>query len=293
MKTYTKLLLLLLPFFVIWTLLPLPRRMQFAQLSEDCYDHALDVYDRLADRNKAINVLFLGSSRTLNAVDDHYLSEQTGRATYNAAYCRLGRNLEFSLLQLALENHPIKTVVVEVGYQERNYSHPVFPFLAAPSEVLAAPFAHDRWLSDTWKAAVYRTELLQHYYLGKPSLLPGRTNTYAYGGLADTLTVFPEVAAPTLATISGAPARVPTHYLQRIKTLCADHAVQLHFLYLPAFKHQQQTPIYASFYEQSGKLLLPTSATFAPNNWADDNHLNRSGARALSEWLLTVLQPEQ
>ena len=287
-KLYRKIAVFLLPLALLWSLLPLDRRAQFAGLDQDCEDHALDIYDRLQSAD-SIELALLGSSRILNGVDDRLLSQLTDLQVYNLGYCRLGHNLELSLLDLLLDRHQPKVVLLEVAYKERRFSHPVFPYLARPAEVLQS-YPNKDWLKDVWKNGLYRTELLRNQYLSTKPSRPERTTTFTYDGLSGQLAMdqFPDKQAERTTNY-----RVPAfsqHYLELLSERCRERGITLYFLYLPAYEYHHLSPAAGPAYYDLGRLLLPPEMLFARReNWFDDNHLNQQGAKELTYWLAEQL----
>jgi hypothetical protein len=78
----------------------------------------------------------------------------------------------------------------------------------------------------------------------------------------------------------------PRFYLKKLSELCIGNNIRLSFLYIPEFGSVQKEPLEIETYRKYGEVLIPPREMFEdPNDWADENHLNKAGAMKLSDWL--------
>ena len=159
-KLYQNIMLFALPLLIMIIWLPVDRKLKYAGLKDACYNHGLWLYNRIFEDNKPTDIVFLGSSHTINGIDDQYIEEQLKPYHLTAAnlgYCRLGRNLHYVLLKELLEvKHP-DYVILEIREDENRYSHAVFPYLASTSEVLMAePFFNRDFFKDIFLHCSYK-----------------------------------------------------------------------------------------------------------------------------------------
>ncbi len=297
-----KLLLFLLPLLLLLVLWPIDARWRFQGLKDDCFNHGIWIYDRIHSHPKPIDLAFLGSSRSLNGINDQLISSQWGdREAVNLAYCRFGRNLTLVLLKELLSEQPIKTLVVEVRETEDRYSHPVFPFMAATKEVLLPnPIFNKQVVSDMWVHLAYKVELLQDQLYRQEPAAVLQTEAYGFASPADTAdpAVLEEARqrrlqpkAPLSDFENNFHMQFPRRYLKKVADLCRKNNIELVFLYLPAYGDPRKLPNEHATYLQYGKLLLPPAHILSPTtHWCDENHLNQTGAAALSQWLVTALR---
>jgi hypothetical protein len=297
-----KLLLFLLPLLLLLVLWPIDARWRFQGLKDDCFNHGIWIYDRIHSHPKPIDLVFLGSSRTLNGINDQLISSQWGdREAVNLAYCRFGRNLTFVLLKEVLAERKIETLVVEVRETEDRYSHPVFPFMASTKDVLLPnPVFNKQVVSDMWVHLAYKVELLQDQLYRQESAVVLQTEAYGFASPADTADpalleearqrrLQPKV--PISDTEYNFHMQFPRRYLQKVGELCKANNIRLVFLYLPAYGDPRRLPTEYNSYLQYGQVLLPPDTVLVPPaHWCDENHLNQTGAAALSNWLAMVLR---
>ncbi|MEO1625365.1 MAG: hypothetical protein AAFV25_09415 [Bacteroidota bacterium] len=301
-KFYRNIALFSLPVLLLLLVWPMDSRQQFQGLSGDCFGHGLWIHDRLSDPSNKQDIVFIGSSRTLNGVDDSLIQAELpngDQQVLNLGYCRLGRNISSVLLKKTLQAGSIKQLVLEVREDEDRYSHPVFPYMASTKEVcLANPFFNPDLFSDCWTHFVYKLELTQDQLYDQQPLPPLSTATFGQARQLDTMPLAQlEQAVSQRRThkVSGWQRdfylNFPRSYLQHIHQICQDNYIQLSFLYLPAFGNASALLKEANTYQEYGDLWLSPAALFEePTHWYDDQHLNQTGANKLSQWLSQRLQ---
>ena len=75
-------------------------------------------------------------------------------------------------------------------------------------------------------------------------------------------------------------------YLEKIFKICEAKNIKIFFLYLPSYGSNVQIPKEYCTYIKYGKILIPPKKIFEKDlNWHDENHLNQTGAKELSNWL--------
>lgn len=284
-------LLFLLPLILVLIFLPVDHRMAYQGLQDDCFDHGLWIHDRIFEHEKDIELLFLGSSHTINAVDDGLIENETGISTANLGYCRLGRNLHEFFLQEVLKKHEPRMLILEIRESEDEHSHPIFPYLASTSEVMRPDFVWNRdYLDDVQQHLSYKLDLFQDRLWGGESL-PVRLEPFGFSVNVDTaeIEVLREFQSrkkkTTEAPLDGLNMQFPKNSIQRIVEVCSESEVQLVFLYLPSFGSTTDQ-ISSSFYGEIGPLIIPPLSMLENTDfWHDPQHLNEAGASMLSTWI--------
>lgn len=294
-------LLFLIPIVIFIIVLPNDKRLKYQGLEDDCFNHGIWIYDRIYNNDKPIDIAFMGSSHTLNGIDDSLISEniQLGEAV-NLGYCRLGRNLSYVFLKDLIAEKQIKHLVLEVLEDEDRYSHPIFPYLASTHDVLfPPPFFNRDILSDLWTHFVYKTEILQDIIYKQEQSKPIRTVEYGFTTSQDTASVEyldsimqkrskPE---PLMSKFErDFHMNFARKYLSKINQICNKNNIQITFLYIPAYGSHLVKPKEIETYSKYGKVLIAPRQIFDDkNNWYDKGHLNHSGAKALSLWLINQI----
>lgn len=299
-KLFRNTALFLAPLVVLLYFLPVQRRLKYQGLKDDCFNHGIWIHDRIFEHQTPIDLAFLGSSHTINGIDDKTLSDSLKIKVANLGYCRLGINLSYVLLQELLQGKKIKTLVLEIRETEDRYSHPVFPHLASSSEVLFPhPFFNRDLGSDIWMHFSYKIELTQEYlYSQKKAAF--QSQSWGYAPHEDTanreiLFKIKEERQANDKHLSSFAYRFynayPESYLKDVYQLCQEQQIELLFLYSPAFGAREKRPSGYDLYRKYGQVLLPPQALLDdPNHWHDENHLNRAGGQKLSAWLVKQLK---
>lgn len=300
-KLYKNIILFLLPIFILLVFLPVDKKLKYQGLGGDCLSHGIWMYQRIFENEKPVDLAFLGSSHTISAIDDQLLEEGLivkNIQVLNLGYCRLGRNLHYTILRELVEEKKPKYLILEVREQEDRYSHPIFPYLANSKDVLLPePFFNRDILDDAYTHLSYKVELSQDFlYQNTTAAFVPAKGDFGYGTTNDTTDIQLMESAKISRSIpkpasSDFHMKYPRAYLQKIITLCQKYQIEIHFLYLPSYGTYLAQPTEYETYIKYGKVLIPPQEIFdKTDNWYDTNHLNPAGTLALSNWLLEEIQ---
>lgn len=299
--------LLLLGVAMLWV--SVPAAFNFARIEQDCRNGNW-LYHRMYDNPAPIDAAFIGSSRTMCAVNDGLLSGLLSTQmpepfeVANMGFCRLGRSLHYALGSTLLTQKRPRLLIVEVRENEERFSHPDFPYLASGSELL---FPH-LWLNAKYPEQVsqgtqHRIRYWRNHLLGIPpdpdttqadrrySFLPTdpKLATLADAGkIPATRPVRIQPPAPPASWGYALNQQYPRSYLNSIARLAAEQSVTICFLYLPGFNSaSDQLPLELDVYRSIGPVWIPPERIFLEaGNWSDEQHLNGKGAEQLSRWLV-------
>jgi hypothetical protein len=296
-KLIKNILCFLTPVLIIIIVLPVNKRLKYQGLKDDCFNHGIWIYDRIYSNTKPIDFAFLGSSHTINGINDKLISDNTkcGQAV-NLGYCRLGRNLSYVLLKELISKRDIKLLILEVREDENRYSHPIFPYIAKSKDViLANPFFNKDILADVWTHFVYKIELLQTDFFQQGKAAPIRTENFGFASSKDTASfaVLDEVKlrrsipkTPLTTLEEDFHGSFSKGYIKKISALCDKNNIRITFLFLPSYGSIVHKPNQYDNYSKYGEVLIAPKHIFEnQTNWYDENHLNQTGANELSFWL--------
>ncbi|HAW51081.1 MAG TPA: hypothetical protein DCX54_01955 [Flavobacteriales bacterium] len=161
-----------------------------------------------------------------------------------------------------------------------------------------------KYLLDVYKAFQVRYMYFQDNLL---QILPKEPNNKKHFDYYSNLTVFKMVAdgedlkehynqqlskalSVNYGFIRNWKLMYPFHYLNRIKTLCEKHDIELIFLYIPSFGMAAEKPLNLAEYQKYGRVILPPKNLFNnPGEWADNEHLNFNGSHRFTRWLANEL----
>lgn len=303
MKKFTlQILAFLILIILVVMLWPISREEQFSGLENDCSNHAGWMYDRLYHNPAPVDIAFVGSSHTINGIDDQLIeSKLSGKDVLNFGYCRLGRNLDYIFARELIKTKQPEIIVLEVREFENPYSHPIFPYLATNKDLASAyPFFNKDWFSNLSLAFQYRVQLMQEQLWEAETSQPIDTRLFGRIPNKDTIDHQTLDLKKQSRKTSYKPSNFkrdfdnvyPKHYLKRIAALCEETQTELFFLYIPAYGSEMQRP---HKFEELSKLapvlLPPTEIWETKNHWYDPDHLNEAGGKALSEWVAEKLKP--
>jgi hypothetical protein len=298
-KLFIHIILFLLPILIVLLLYPVNKRLRYISLKDDCFNHGIWLHDRIFENPLPVDIAFLGSSHTINAIDDHQVEtilEEKKLRVLNLGYCRLGRNMDYALLKELLLSKKPKLVVLEITETENRYSHPIFPYIATQKDVLLpALFFNRDVVKDAYTAMAFKTELIQEQLFQNNPSPAIDLHAYGFAGHADTASkelltkFFKERHLPEKKQSSLEHAfymAFPKAYLKKTVQLCKENKIRICFLYLPAFGTSRSIPSEMELYKTYGTVLIPPSTIFDnTSNWFDENHLNKNGTAILSQWL--------
>ncbi len=302
-KLYGNIIRFMLPVLGVLLLLPVNKRMKYEGLENDCFNHAMWIHDRIHTNEKPVDIAFLGSSHTINGINDRLIEQhlaELGLNAVNFGYCRLGRNLSYVLLKEILAGKTPQYLVLEVREDENKQSHPIFPHMAGTVDVwLAYPFFNKDLLGDIWTHLAYKVDRTQGIIYNGKSKTPFRNQDFGFATSGDTA---------TMALLDDARVRrsnpkkelaplkqryqlsYPRKYLRKVVRLCENNGMDIIFLYLPAYGTNQKMPGEYETYLKYGKVLIPPKEIFEdPSNWFDDHHFNQNGSDQFSLWLSAEL----
>ena len=304
-KLMKNIILLLLPVLVLIIVVPVDKRLNYQGLKDDCFNHGIWIYDRIYNNKTPIDIAFIGSSHTINGINDKLISKSTNNEeAVNFGYCRLGRNLGYVFLKEIISKKQLKHLILEVREDEDRYSHPIFPFVANSNDVLLPiPFFNRDILSDIWTHLTYKTEILQDYIYSQKKETSIKTSNYGFASSADTvsssyLDIIKQKRSIEKPSLTKFERRFymcfPRKYLSKINKLCNKNNIKITFLYLPSYGSPIEKPKEFNTYIKYGKVLIvPKHILQNKNNWYDENHLNQTGAKELSIWISSYLNSKK
>ncbi|MCF8332185.1 MAG: hypothetical protein K9H84_07010 [Bacteroidales bacterium] len=301
-KLYSHIILFLIPVIAFLILIQPNKRLRYTGLKDDCFNHGIWVHDRIFENPDPFDIAVLGSSHTINAVNDEIMDSLTNdKSVVNFGYCRLGRNLTYVLLKDILAEKSPETIIVEVREDEDRYSHPVFPLVANTTDVLlpVALFNRDIF-ADMWTHFSYKTELFRDNLFNAMEVQDVRLEDYGFASHPDTAKISYLDSIKKKRSIYKEPLarwerdfhmKYPKAYLKKVRQLCEKNNQKLFFLYLPSYGRPFNRPKNSNFYSNQGRLLIPPDSILENKDyWYDKSHMNKAGANALSRWLAHEIQ---
>lgn len=281
------------------------------------------IYERIHFDPTPIDVAFIGSSRTGNSVHSRRLEEDLASRGVSAHavnfYCaRAGVNLQYVIAKELLANRKVKLLVLEITEREERKGHDFFSLYADPSDVFAAPlFPNFNYLTDLARLPGRQFGLaldtaLQSWGLRNPDFVPplyeGPNLDHAeFIQTLDGVKHF-RVAAHSEAemqairagwlrgvtrsilpqSLSDLEYHMPRYYTDQILDLARARGTDVVFLYSPQFAGPRSPPPY-EIYASRASLVNPWTAVQDYRLWLDENHVNWSGAKRLTDYVADAL----
>jgi len=301
---YKHIILFLLPVMILILILPVNKRLKYQGLENDCFNHAIWIYDRIYNNSKPMDIVFLGSSRTINGINDKLIEQELkeyNMAVVNFGYCRLGRNLSYALLKEIVSRKKPEYLIIEVSRGEDRYSHPIFPHIANTIDVIFAnPFFNRDLLTDILTHFSYKIELWQDMIFQKTVTVPIRTSDFGFASSIDTIAgeilqeakIGRSIPRPEMKKIEqNFYMSFPRIYLKKLHRICQENNINMLFLYIPPFGTDQFLPDEYKTYIKYGIVMLPPVPIMDnPSNWHDADHLNQTGANKLSLYVTSEIK---
>jgi hypothetical protein len=272
----------------------------YSELKDGCENRGSFVYRKIyEDSVQTIDKLFLGSSHTINGIDDSLLSTHfKNENILNLGFCKFGSNYAPMMLKEVLKTKKVKQVFVELDYAEGPYSHYIVPLLGDFSDVTNTAFSiNANFFSDLYNSFLTRLKILR-YDLFKFNFELGQSPWRNYGfKTSDTMvdSVFLEkeknkFMEKSKLEKSEVKEKIDDHFAQTnyklLSEICKGNQIELTFIYLPEYAALHEKPLNYKDCKQYGNILLPPDSVLDHKNyWVDSEHLNNIGARKLSEWL--------
>ncbi len=300
-KLIKQIALFLIPVFIGLIVLPVNKRTKYVELKDDCFNHGIWVYDRIHNNPGNVDIAILGSSHTVNGINDELISEQLDTlVAANFGYCRFGRNMHYTLLKEVLSEMKISKLVVEVREGENRYSHPIYPFVVETKDVfLDNSIANREVVQDIWSHLAYKVELFQDKLYHQSTQVGVRNEAFGFASHADTASAkfLDEVKArrssqaePMTEFQKRVQYKLGRVFHKKIAELCKKKNVEIYYLFMPSYGSGYAEPKEMEFYQQYGTVLIPPTPIYDnQDNWWDEGHLNIAGANKLSEWLASQL----
>ncbi|MEZ5016866.1 MAG: hypothetical protein R2800_07425 [Flavipsychrobacter sp.] len=276
----------------------------------NCSGHSGWIYDRLNLIDRKVDIAFLGTSRTMDAINDHVLEQRIKDSgvdmnVLNMGYCRFGRNMHHLLAKRMLERWDLKHVILEINLKENWDGHEDFAYLASNEELFQPVMIfNDNYIEDIYKASKARFDDVRSQ-LFRVDMLPPVHDDWLFGHFTDTTHVASEVLdrlaeeGKHIQKTEGFSRwfryQYSFRYIDKTIKMLEEKGCQVHFLYLPQYG-LSRVPEEYDFFKKRGTVLIPPDSIY--NNkyyWKDGSHMNEYGATAMSQWLkhelVAIIQP--
>ncbi|MBK7147802.1 MAG: hypothetical protein IPH78_03030 [Bacteroidetes bacterium] len=293
-------------FFLYW--LPVDRYYAYTFLDKGgCPGRSTWLYQQLFEDTTPIDIAFMGTSHTMNAVNDSLIAtklrENAGLSyrCLNLAYCDFGRNMDFVLVKDLLAHHKPKILFLEIRENEAQVGHKQFAWLAKGQDVLSAPIYFNRsFFPDLYKALMMRLQYLREQFTHEDEARENNKLVAEFGynpskGLAneqDLKNESQKAAGKSPQPTDDNPLNyAPMEYVAKIAAMCKDQNVTLVLHYLPQYGYSNGSLWLGNNYSSYSSEIFKMKQEFyeLPANWYDAGHLNHEGATQFSNELAVYI----
>lgn len=309
-KFITRLAIFSAPIGVVIILLlfvPVDKKYAYQYLKGD-FSKAGWIYKRIYEKTDPVDVVFIGTSHTLNGVNDSLiersLSTKMGEPVRvsNLSLNHPGANAEFAIFKDLLKNKKPKMLVLEVREVEARFSHFAFPIIADREDMLLPVVVPNVYLfRDYLYALQSRYGYLKHQINPEKEEVTEWTER-SFGYQKNSKKITPEELRIQAQEKINSPMfylgenfreiefNLGKEYVKKIHQLALENNVKLVFLYLPYYGIQVDKPAEYDFYRKMGEVWFPPADILgAPQYWSDLYHVNDLAATRLAEWLSSKL----
>jgi hypothetical protein len=306
----------------IMVALPHDKYLRYQGLNDGTAPTAYWIYERIHNDPTAIDIAFIGTSRTGMSVHSHRLEEDLQRQGIDARAVNLhivknGVDMQYVVAKELLASRKVKLLVVEMIDWEDRKPHPDFIFLADAMDVITAPLLINlNYFSNLVRLPGRQIDLFlqtQEHRFGwnAPSYVPpyeganldhaefirtldgvrhDRSETHTQAEMDQLHEEQERLITPPLlpGSMNGLEFHVPRYYMDRILELARAHGVSVVFLYLPRYGGPAQP---APYHRYAGRvdLINPWAQIQKYSLWTDDTHVNWEGAKRLTDFVAQAL----
>lgn len=254
MKNFlAQLFLFCLPLIAAWMLVlnvNVSKEFSYNYIKDECEGAGQWMYSRMYLQDRPADIVFIGASRTMRAVDDsllqhYYDSSGSDLKILNAGFCRFGRDMFTLIAEDAINTqHGIRTLVFEVTEREGSGNHPIYWTLASTSDLFyPESFVNQSYFSNIYSGTLMRFDYLRSELLSTQQT-PSPSGKY-FGCLhTDAIASKQDMDDAAAYCAKGKHCNPPGSWeefqlcynkawIQRLSNSCKAKNVELVFLYLP------------------------------------------------------------
>jgi hypothetical protein len=301
--------------------------LRYKSLTVGVYSKAKWIYERTIFDKTPIDVAFVGTSHTLNAIDSHLIEESFNLSSssdlhfVNFAMPYFGRDMHRLVSQLLIEHKSPKVLIVEIRESEARALHPASHYLADEKDLFTAPLILNfRYLGNLIRLPLRETSLFFQTYFPtlfgittkfEPKKYAGphlnyalsfpdgrsRSHTYTPAELTNARINWEQSHSYVLAKnndlIDYLYFNANWTNLRSLVNYAKTKGTKVYFAYIPNYGAPEK-PINATIYESLAPILYINNKDIfkSTNHWGDLDHLNDKGALAYSRELTNILLKE-
>ncbi len=299
-KVYIKLIIFLLPIVILFANdSDAYKKFAFHKITESCSGDF--IYHRICEDITPVDVAFLGTSKTVNGVNDlliRFVYEYYFQRKFNPvviSFCGGGRNIQYAIAKMLFENKKPKILFLELNEFEINHSHISYGVVSDFRDLIFAPVLNNRYyFRDIGEGLKSRLDFVRS---GMKTDSIGKLSDHGfmpYDFAGDSVRLMNYKLSKTTGNQNdnnSVRAKYAIHYVDKILHLARDNHCQVIFLYLPSFGYNGNPVEARNYYEQKADIWYPPAEILDNTKyWHDTWHLSRQGADSLTAWIISKLK---
>jgi hypothetical protein len=269
---------------------------------EDCDNRGAWIAQTIFENDEPVDVAFLGSSHTINGINDSLasalLSSDKRIRAVNLGYCRFGPEMNIVVLRDLLEHKKPKLIVIELNESVITSSHPMYPYYSGNTDLVPENFFNQEVPSNFYHGFLTRLTAIRNSWFEIPHP-PAKVNENRFGyrgypaGTNPELTTRDQPKMPRVRLLRKMELTYSYAWHEEISKLCLANRCAVCYVYLPAF-HENLSPLEGeaelSVY---GSIFIPQDSLRQKSFWRDQDHLNDAGAEHMTRWLCSGIIASQ
>jgi hypothetical protein len=300
--------------------LPHDKYLRYQALNDHVAPRAYWIYQRIHADPTAIDIAFIGTSRTGRSMHTKRLEEDlqqqgvTAKAANFFMY-KTGRNMHYVMAKELLRSRKVRLLVLEMNEWEDRKPHPETVFLADTEDILLAPLVINlNYFSDLGRLPGRQVDLFFETTLGKlglrkPDFVPppyqganldiseylqtlnGKKVSFDVTHSREEMEELRKHQEATITppllprSLERWEYRIPRFYIQKIFELAQQQGTKVVFLYVPRYGGPESPPPYQQYAAQAPLITSGDQLQKDYRYWDDATHLNWSGSKFLTDYV--------
>ncbi|MFN0201808.1 MAG: hypothetical protein ACKVTZ_09820 [Bacteroidia bacterium] len=292
---------------------PLDKYFAFQYVGSTCYQHGKWILQRIEKEKRPIDIAFVGSSKTLHAIQDSLLETQLNQRLQknihvaNLGYCGPTMNMQYFFVKELLKHQKPAYLFIEAGFNIARANHLDFGYVADWEDIIHSPQQGAEYRENIQKALTIRLLNIRQKLLHIPEIQAIPQGFYGYAqdnkqATAEELAAYTQESKQFFSHFH--PDKMEAyqrHHKSAFVELAAlmkliPKETKVYFFLLKEYGMPNECFNKATFLQYAPLLITPDSLWDKNTAWMDRVHLNDQGARHYSQWieneLVSILSKE-
>lgn len=259
------------------------------------------IFYRICEDTTPINAAFIGTSKTLNGVNDlliRFVYQHYFYQTFHpvvVSFCGGGRNIQYAIIKLLFRFKKPDLLFIELNEYEINTSHPSFGVVSDMSDLIFAPILKNKaYFRDFIEGLKSRLDFIRSGFHAPEIIQLSDHGFMPYDTAGDSVRLVRYKLSKLINNKEDSVrvrAKFASGYVEKMVELAQKSRCKVIFLYLPSFGYNGNPVQARPFYEQKAEIWYPPKQILENTRyWHDTWHLSREGADSLTAWIISKLR---